>query len=93
MYTAAGGITASGYILAYPDLVDSVRIYLYLEQYDNGRWVTVGSWSKYAENYYAYLEGFTTAPTGFYYRVRGSYYAWSGSNYEHVTGYSGTKYY
>ncbi len=43
MNTSAAGITASGSIIAYPGMVDEVWIFLYLERYENGRWVTVGS--------------------------------------------------
>lgn len=93
MYPSSSGITASGYISAYPGVVDEVWIFLYLERYENGRWVTVGSWSKFSYTYYAYLEGFKAVASGYVYRVRGSYYAWSGTSYEQVTGYSGTQYY
>ena len=93
MSFSTSGITASGYILAYPGTVDKVSIYLYLERYENGQWVSFASWSRVANTYYAYLERFTSASYSYYYRVRGSYYAWSGSSYEHVTGYSSVGYY
>ncbi|MDW7657853.1 MAG: hypothetical protein SCM11_11855 [Bacillota bacterium] len=93
MYTSASGITATGYILGYPGITDEVWIFLYLERYENGRWVTVGSWSEFAYTYFAYLEGFKSVASGYYYRVRGSYYAWSGNSYEQITGYSSSKYY
>jgi hypothetical protein len=74
-------------------MTDEVWIFLYLERYENGRWVTVGSWSKFSYTYYAYLEGFKSVASGYVYRVRGSYYAWSGTSYEQVTGYSSSQYY
>jgi hypothetical protein len=87
------GIVSSGYIYAYPDLVDEVWIYLYLERYESGSWVVVGSKYKHFDSHRGYLEYFKAVPKGYYYRVRASYYAWSGSNYEQHTDYSGTRYY
>jgi hypothetical protein len=88
-----GDTTAFGSLLGYQGITDEVWIYLYLEQYVNGAWVTYDSWSGYFYTYYGYVEGQRVVPHGYYYRVRGSYYAWSGSNYEHMNGYSSSQYY
>ncbi|HBP39222.1 MAG TPA: hypothetical protein DD640_10900 [Clostridiales bacterium] len=94
MYIEGYGVTtAAGRISAYSSTTDEVWIFLYLERYVNGSWVTYASWSEIFNTYHGYLEGTKVVPHGYYYRVRGSYYAWSGSNYEHVTGYSSVQYY
>jgi hypothetical protein len=88
-----GDTTAYGSILGYPGVTDEVWIFLYLEQYVNGSWVTYASWSQVFYSYRGTLERYRVVPHGYYYRVRGSYYAWSGSNYEHMYGYSSSQYY
>jgi hypothetical protein len=88
-----GETTASGSVTGYQGITDEVWIYLYLERYINGSWQTFESWSRTFNNYYGYLQGNDVVPHGYYYRVKGSYYAFSGSDYEHVNGYSSTVYY
>lgn len=88
-----GDTIATGSLLGYQGVTDEVWIYLYLEQYVNGSWVTYYSWYGIFTTYYGYVQGTRVVPHGYYYRVRGSYYAWSGSDYEHMTGFSSVQYY
>jgi hypothetical protein len=87
-----GETEAYGQIYGYPD-VDEVWIYLYLERYVNGSWQVFNSWSATFNSFYGSLDRTDVVPHGYTYRVRGSYYAWSGSNYDHVYGYSSSVYY
>ena len=89
----SGLVTATGSISAYENLTDEVWIYLYLEQYVNGTWVTYDSWSGFFQSYKGILAGYKYVPHGYNYRVRASYYAWSGNNYEQINGYTGARYY
>ncbi|NLM78417.1 MAG: hypothetical protein GX173_10070, partial [Ruminococcaceae bacterium] len=93
MTFTSSGIRGNGYVMAYPQLVDDTWVFLYLERYDGGRWVNAQIWSELSGTYYALCEGTAAAPKGYLYRIRAVYYAWSGSQYEKVTGYSGSRYY
>lgn len=89
----SGLAVATGSIFGYQGLTDEVWIYLYLEQYVNGTWVTYDSWSGFFQSYKGVLSGSCYVPHGYSYRVRGSYYAWSGNNYEQINGYTSARYY
>lgn len=89
----SGLAVATGSISGYQGETDEVWIYLFLEQNVNGTWVTYASWSGFYQSYRGLLSGSKYVQHGYAYRVRGSYYAWSGSNYEHINGYTSAIFY
>jgi hypothetical protein len=91
--STAGLAIATGNIVGYQGITDEVWIFLYLEKYTNGSWVTVDSWMQFFYSYRGFLQTATYVPSGYYYRTRATYYAFMGSNYEQTTGYSSVVYY
>ena len=91
--STSGLAVATGSLSGYAGETDEVWIYLYLEQYVNGSWVTYDSWSGFFQSYKGVLSGSCYVPHGYSYRVRGSYYAWSGNDYEQINGYTSARYY
>jgi len=73
--------------------VTKIVIFLFLEKYSGGKWLTDGAATSTTYSSYAYLDFTDTVSHGYTYRVRGSYYVYSGTAYEHTTVYSGTEYY
>ena len=67
---------------AYPG-VDSVRISMYLQRYDNG-WKTVKHWVKNFSGTTGTLSKNWYVMSGYEYRVRTYFYAYDGSNSESI---------
>lgn len=61
---------------------DSARIIIYLEQYINGNWVVIKSWTSTAvqEDIYAYCYGTEPVASGAQYRMRSFGYVFIGSS-------------
>ena len=91
--STSGLAVATGSLSGYIGETGEVWIYLYLEQYVNGTWVTYDSWSGFYQSYKGVLSGSCYVPRGYAYRVRGTYYAWSGNNYERMTANTDVRYY
>jgi hypothetical protein len=86
---ASGSVKVNGY----PDIVKSISIYMYLEQYVNNSWQTVSSWSDSASSYTLTLSGSAQVSSGYKYRIKASYYVSNGTLTEHLTKYSEEKTY
>jgi hypothetical protein len=77
-------------IYCYPGTVDQIWVFMYLEIYSNGSWVSAANWSASTTSNYLTLSRISYAPTGYTYRVRASYYAYKDGVAEHIVGYSKT---
>jgi len=88
--SSSGKATVVGSITGYQGLTTSVDIFLYLQQYKNGSWVTVGSWYKTFNSYQGTLSGTMNVTKGYDYRLKASYYANKGSAWENIVSYSKT---
>lgn len=86
--SSSGEASATGSLTGYQDITTKVTINLYLQQYANGSWKTVDSWSETFNKYRGSLQGESTVSKGYKYRVKASYYAYSGSKYENIVSYS-----
>ena len=92
--SSSGNATATGSITGYYGTTTSVDIFLYIQQYKNGAWVNVGSWSSIGINSYkGALSKSMSVARGYTYRVKASYYANSGSKWENIVQYSQNVYY
>jgi len=86
--SSSGYASATGSLIGYPGITTKVWIFLYLQKYSNGSWVTVEDWSGTFISYHGALSGSAYVPSGYNYRVKGSYYAWTDDDYEQIYGYS-----
>jgi len=91
--TSSGVVTGNASIIGYQGITTSVDIFLYIQQYKNGAWTTIGSWYKYTAAYYGGLQGQMSVPKGYSYRIKASYYANCGSSWENIISYSPTRSY
>ncbi len=91
--SSSGLVTATGSITGYEGITDAVYIFLDLQYYSNGTWVTIGSWSDSFASYRGFLSGSCYVSPGFTYRVHGTYYAHSDYNYETIEQNSRSVYY
>lgn len=88
--SSSGTATATGNITGYQGTTTKVQIILYLQQYKDGKWQDVTSWTQTFNNYKGTLEDtYSTVQKGYKYRVKSSYYAYCGNDYENVIDYSG----
>lgn len=87
--STSGNASGMAKINGYQGVTTKVETYLYLQQYKNGSWQTVESWSQTDNNYRGTLQGTCSVSKGYNYRVKASYYAYSGSSYENIVDYSG----
>lgn len=83
-----GTATATAEIAGYPGTTTKVSVYMYLERKEDGKWVTVESWSERTSSHSVTLEESVDVDSGYTYRVRTSCYAYSGTASEHITKYS-----
>jgi len=88
VYTALS-ISSSGLSNSYARIfaysgVDSVRISMYLQKYDNG-WKTVNHWAQNFDGTYGYLSRNWYVVSGYQYRVLAYYYAYDGDNTESLS--------
>lgn len=88
--SSSGTATCTGKVTGYQGTTTKVEIYLYLQQYKSGSWVTVqnGSWYASFNTYQGTLQKQLGVTRGYQYRVKASYYAYSGSACESLTDYS-----
>lgn len=92
-----GGLTLTAYrtLYMYGDTscyqsVDKVKVTLYLQRLENGKWTTVstlGPKTAY-NNYYVSTNNSYSVAGGYYYRVYGGHSAIEGSKTEALTSYS-----
>lgn len=92
-----GGLTLTAYrtLYMYGDtscyqFVDKVKVTLYLQRLENGKWITVstlGPKTAY-NNYYVSTNKSYSVAGGYYYRVYGGHSAIEGSKSEALTSYS-----
>lgn len=87
--STSGSATGTAKLTGYQGTTTKVITYLYLEQYANGSWSTIQSWSQTDDSYRATLQGTYNVSKGYKYRVKASYYAYSGSSSENIVAYSG----
>jgi len=90
---SGGNGSAACSIVCYPTLVTKCSIKANLQQYKNGSWVTVATWSQSFNSYRGSLTGTATITKGYDYRVQAIYTATSASMTETFTTYSGVKSY
>lgn len=84
-----GKVTISGSTSAY-QIVDTVKLTLYLQRLENGQWVpvaTLGPKAVYNTNYVSNSKTYSVA-RGYYYRVYGGHTAIEGSKSEALTSYT-----
>lgn len=84
----SGVATCTASITGYQDITTQVQIYMYLEQYSNGSWKVLKTWTESYNNFKGTLQQNFNVSKGYSYRTRVSYYAYSGSNYENIVRYS-----
>lgn len=84
--SGVGTCTAS--ITGYQDLTTQIQIYMYLEQYSNGSWRVIKTWTESYNYFKGTLQQDYSVSKGYRYRTKASYYAYSGSNYENIVRYS-----
>jgi len=91
--SSSGVATSVGSIIGYQGLTTSIDIYLYLQQYKNGSWVTIGSWYQYFNKNQGTASSTMNVQKGYQYRVRASYFANSGYLFENIVVNTPTKTY
>lgn len=84
--SSSGTVTAS--ILRYINTTMSVKVNAYLQQYSEGSWKNIGSWSQSSNSTSTAIRKITTVSKRYKYRLKASYYAYSGSRYENIIDYS-----
>lgn len=91
--TSGGEAQVTSSIVGYSSLVDKVKIEATLQQYKNGSWTDLKTWTKFYSSYKGNLGETYQVSKGYSYRVVTKFTAYSGSKSETqtVTG-SETKY-
>lgn len=80
-------------ITAYPDKVDKVIIYMYLQKYEDGIWKNL-TWTKDEfDSFRGTVERYKSNCSKGTYRLKVSYYAYAGSKYENHVAYSARYHY
>lgn len=77
-----GNATVDAYVYGYPDTVTKTTITSYLQQYKNGSWVTIKSWSTSADFNFVSLYESAPITKGYKYRAKATVKAYSGSSVE-----------
>ena len=80
-------------ITGYQGTVTKCSIKANLQQYKNGSWVTIATWSQSFNTFYGTLTGTKAITKGYNYRTQAIYTATSASGTETLTAYSGVKSY
>lgn len=91
--SSSGQATSTAQLIGMPGVTSQVWIFMYIERYSNGAWMSVNSWHQSYQSTSGTLQRQTNVTSGYWYRVKASYYAYSGTNYEHITQYSNSIYY
>ncbi len=87
---SAGQAYISCSIKGYSDITDNVTIYANLQQYKNGSWVTIESWSETFNDYIGSINKTYSVDKGYTYRVRATFTAYSKGKSESVSSTSNT---
>ena len=90
---SGGNGTAICSVAGYQTFVTKCSIKANLQQYKNGSWVTIATWSQSFNSYRGSLTGTKAITKGYDYRVQAIYTATSASMTETFTAYSGVKHY
>ncbi|WIV13507.1 hypothetical protein [Proteiniborus sp. MB09-C3] len=77
-------------VKGYNDITDKVAIYVNLQQYKDGSWVTIKSWSETFNDYIGNINKTYSVDKGYTYRVRASFTAYSGEKSESISSTSNT---
>jgi len=85
--------TAICSVTGFQTFVTKCSIKANLQQYKNGSWVTIATWSQSFNSYRGSLTGTKALTKGYDYRVQAIYTATSASMTETFTTYSGIKHY
>lgn len=72
----------------FPGKTTQIKIFAYLQQYKNGTWTNIKSWSQTTSSANNTLQKSNTVTKGYSYRVKGSYYVYEESEYENIVKYS-----
>jgi hypothetical protein len=87
--SSSGTATVKGSAYGNQSSTDEVEIYLYLQQYKNGSWQTIESWSDSFESHRGNLSETYSLTKGYKYRAKAVYYAYGNSGgYDCITSYS-----
>lgn len=74
--------------------VYKITLYMYLQQYKDGTWNNLASWTATENEQYILKEyTYSTCPKGYTYRLRCSAYAYKGNKFEHIIFYTSEKKY
>lgn len=98
-YNCNLSINSSGYSTSSADVqcytgIDKVRITIYLQQYSNGSWTTIKSWSQDYTGTSGQMIRTQYVTSGYWYRVQAKMYAFQGSTIvESVSGTSSSVWY
>lgn len=87
---SGGSAEVYGSLMGYSGITDKVSMYLYLQRYENGTWITVASFYESFSYHRGLIEETVNVDKGYLYRVKGSYYAYNGSDSENIIRYSAT---
>ena len=91
---SSGTATFTAAVTGYQSLATKVVMYMYLQQStSSGGWTNLASYTHTFNTYHGAASHTYSVPSGYTYRLRCSYYVYSGSEYEHIIAYSGTKTY
>ena len=68
--------------------VDEVQLYGYLQQYSNGRWITLKTWSNKMNGTEGYLSGSWYVASGYSYRFKSNAYLYVDGKFVESTSYT-----
>lgn len=91
---SSGTATFTASVTGYSSKATKIVMYMYLQQStSSGGWTNLASYTHTFNTYHGAASHTYSVPSGYTYRLRCSYYVYSGSEYEHIIAYSGTKTY
>lgn len=73
--------------------VDEVKLYGYLQQYKDGKWKTIKTWSNLANGTECYLSGSWYVASGYSYRFKSYAYMYVDGNFVESTSYTSVNIY
>ena len=87
---SSGTAHVSCVLTGYQGITKKCTISAYLQQYKNGNWVTIGSWSKNFSQYRGSLTASKTVSKGYKYRVYAYFYGTSATTTQSISLASNT---
>ena len=82
IYVSKGEATISCSVYGYQGITTSVKIDAKLQQYKNGKWVSIDTFSKESNSYRVSIDETSSITKGYKYRVQATIKAYSGSKIE-----------